>query len=626
MPGFPHPSWILARHSLFRAFLACLLLALLPGAPACARDLIASRAVLTDPGGMLDIRAASASAFRDTGAILVAGFTDAAHWLRLTVQPPPDGSGFELRIRPTFLDNVELYEPDPARPGQWLRRATGDRHGNADRPATTLGFAMTPIQAETTYYLRLKTSSTSLLAAQALAPADARADDLGRYFIHMLYLGVMVAMAVLALYGLIALHSRLAAAFLLYLGAQTASFIALNGYLAHLLPASHAHWADTATSVLVIACVATGALFYLRLFHSYGIPVLSRRLIQAALLACAVSLCLLVAGQARLGLQISNSVVLLLALLAPLVALSMRGGPERERRIVRRLVWLQAGALCIMMLPLLGLMASHVEWIVNAPLSQGIVAAAVMGAILHQRISGMAEARQRAETDTAVTRELLDAERQRAAEQARFMDMLTHELKTPIAAAKLALQLPDASEGTRRHALATLTDMDAVVERCRQLDLLEQGRFTPYREPCRLDALLAETIASCRTPERFRVTAEPAPCIESDRHLLKIILSNLLDNALKYSASGTDVACRLATHEREGRTYLRFSVDNLPGPAGLPDPDRLFDKYYRSPHAHRHTGSGLGLYLVRHLAELLAGHLDYEQTGSQARFTLWIPV
>jgi signal transduction histidine kinase len=205
------------------------------------------------------------------------------------------------------------------------------------------------------------------------------------------------------------------------------------------------------------------------------------------------------------------------------------------------------------------------------------------------------------------------------------MDMLTHELKTPIAAVKMAFQLPDASESTRRFALNTLEDMDAVVERCRQLDLLQQGRFTPRREPCRVDDVVAEVLESSLARDRLRLVTG-TPCeVESDRHLLKIILGNLVDNALKYSAPGSEIDCRIERHEDDGAAHIRFSIENQPGPAGLPDPDKLFDKYYRSPHAHRYTGSGLGLYLVRHLAELLNGRLSYDQVHQRARFTLWIP-
>jgi signal transduction histidine kinase len=136
---------------------------------------------------------------------------------------------------------------------------------------------------------------------------------------------------------------------------------------------------------------------------------------------------------------------------------------------------------------------------------------------------------------------------------------------------------------------------------------------------------MAEIVASCPTADRLQLIAEPAPDVESDRHLLKIILSNLVDNALKYSAPGSHIDCRIERAESEGQAHIRFSIENQAGPAGLPDPDKLFDKYYRSPHAHRYTGSGLGLYLVRYLSELLGVRLSYDQIHQRARFTLWIP-
>lgn len=616
----------MAIYPYFKAFVVSLLLGHLLGAPASAHDLVTSRAVLVDRDGDLDIQAVARSEFKDAGSTLVGGFSDAAYWLRITVRAPQDGGTFELRIRPTFLDEVALYEPDPARPGAWLRRVTGDRHASPDRPATTLGFLMAPLREETTYYLRLKTTSSSLLAVQALQPADARADDLVRELLHASYLGVMLSMAVLALLGLINLRSRLAAVYLLYLTTQTASFVAVNGYLAHFTPAAHAHWGDTITSILVLASVATGVLFYRHLFRDYAASALSVRVLDGFLLVFIAELCLMGAGHTRLALQINGNVVLLLGVLASVIALSMRSGPERERRIIRGLVWLQAGAVTIMVIPLLGLLSSRVDWILDAPLGQGVVAAAVMYAILHQRTRGLVEAQRHAEMEMKMTQALLDAERKRAAEQARFMDMLTHELKTPIAAVKMVFQLPEASDSARRYALTTLEDMDAVIERCRQLDLLQQGRFTPSREPCRMDDLMGEILASCPAPDRLRLAIDSLSDVESDRHLLKIILGNLVDNALKYSAPGSDIDCRIERHERDGQAHIRFSIENQPGPAGLPDPAKLFDKYYRSPHAHKYTGSGLGLYLVRHLAELLEVRLSYDQVHQRARFSLWIPV
>jgi signal transduction histidine kinase len=51
----------------------------------------------------------------------------------------------------------------------------------------------------------------------------------------------------------------------------------------------------------------------------------------------------------------------------------------------------------------------------------------------------------------------------------------------------------------------------------------------------------------------------------------------------------------------------------------------VFKKYYRSAGAHRKTGSGLGLYLVKNYMQLLGGQVSYSATDSQVEFGLWIP-
>jgi signal transduction histidine kinase len=70
---------------------------------------------------------------------------------------------------------------------------------------------------------------------------------------------------------------------------------------------------------------------------------------------------------------------------------------------------------------------------------------------------------------------------------------------------------------------------------------------------------------------------------------------------------------------------LTLEITNQVGPAGWPEADRVFEKYYRSPHARRQTGSGLGLYLVRHLTQAIGGQIAYKPSTSQIRFVLNLP-
>ena len=68
-----------------------------------------------------------------------------------------------------------------------------------------------------------------------------------------------------------------------------------------------------------------------------------------------------------------------------------------------------------------------------------------------------------------------------------------------------------------------------------------------------------------------------------------------------------------------------MEVRNRVGRAGWPDPDRLFQKYYRAPAAQGTSGTGLGLYWVRQVAERVGGRVDYRGEDDDAVFTLRIP-
>ena len=210
-------------------------------------------------------------------------------------------------------------------------------------------------------------------------------------------------------------------------------------------------------------------------------------------------------------------------------------------------------------------------------------------------------------------------------EQHQFMDMLTHELKTPISVMSLTLGNMNGQESLKRRAEQALDDMNNIVERCQQLDQLEHQKLTSHSQRCQMDEIFAELRARCSEPHRLAITSDPLPDLDIDPQLLSIILGNLFNNAIKYSQPESMVDIRAENVSNDGKPGIQISVQNFPGTAGLPDPKKVFEKYYRSSGAHRQTGSGLGLYLVRSFTMLLGGHVRYEVAQEQARFILWIP-
>lgn len=211
-------------------------------------------------------------------------------------------------------------------------------------------------------------------------------------------------------------------------------------------------------------------------------------------------------------------------------------------------------------------------------------------------------------------------------EQRQFMDMLNHELKTPMSVLRISLEMENPGASAKHHAVQALKDMDAIVERCLQVDQLDHHQLAPQKHSCDIKAMLVELSTISAAAQRIAIElVETLPEVETDCLFLHVILSNLIDNALKYGALDSVIRIYANPHEQAGRLGVRVSIVNAPGSAGVPDPDRVFEKYYRSPRAHGKTGSGLGLYLVKRMAEILGGSISYQFHGVEVTFELWIP-
>lgn len=219
---------------------------------------------------------------------------------------------------------------------------------------------------------------------------------------------------------------------------------------------------------------------------------------------------------------------------------------------------------------------------------------------------------------------LLTIEIRRRNEQNSFMSMLSHELKTPLSVLRMSLD-GALSDRTRQHAQKSVQDLDAIVERCLQADRLQQQRYMAQLQSCDLSELLSECRDACDAPQRLVITTIMLPVFTVDTQMLRMVLSNLIDNALKYAAPASPVPLSVTRQLYKAQPGILISIDNLPGTAGKPDPRQVFKKYYRSPGARSKTGSGLGLYLVHKVARQLGGWVRYVPDDSRVRFDFWLP-
>ncbi len=146
---------------------------------AIANDLIVSRAYWEDESNQASLAQAQANEFKPYSGVLSRGFTPAAVWIRLEVSPPPGTKADDkliLRIRPIYLDEITLYDPLDS---SGLRRVVGDRSNYRDEEYKSLThtFVIPAGDQARQVWLRLKTTSTSLISIEAFTPVDMLASE-----------------------------------------------------------------------------------------------------------------------------------------------------------------------------------------------------------------------------------------------------------------------------------------------------------------------------------------------------------------------------------------------------------------------------------------------------------------
>jgi two-component system sensor histidine kinase MprB len=219
---------------------------------------------------------------------------------------------------------------------------------------------------------------------------------------------------------------------------------------------------------------------------------------------------------------------------------------------------------------------------------------------------------------------MLAALEESVGKQRRLVADASHELRTPLTAARTNVDLVREGkldeEEVRRALDEASVELDALTRLVADLVELARGEERKLRvEEVQLDDLVAGTVerAKARAPEATFVTALSPTVVSADPVLLDRAISNLLDNAVKYSPPGAPIEVTV----RDGEVVV---ADHGPGVAAE-DLPRIFDRFYRAAAARSKPGAGLGLAIVREAAEAHGGTATVESGADGARFRLTLP-
>ena len=207
---------------------------------------------------------------------------------------------------------------------------------------------------------------------------------------------------------------------------------------------------------------------------------------------------------------------------------------------------------------------------------------------------------------------------------------LSHDIKTPIASIRayaegLEANLDVSPERRSRYLQVMMKKCDEVTELTNDLflhSLSDMGRIEIKPEEIDLVPFMEQTVAELTADKSDVIFIKPdfSPVISADKKRITQLVENLINNSRKYAK--TDI--RISMTEKDNFVQVSFSDMG----SGIPDEDMPFitDKFYRGKNCGNENGSGLGLYIVKYIAEKSGGSVELQNMYPGLKVTVTLPM
>ena len=221
--------------------------------------------------------------------------------------------------------------------------------------------------------------------------------------------------------------------------------------------------------------------------------------------------------------------------------------------------------------------------------------------------------------------------------QSRFIDSVTHELKSPLASLKLLIQTlaRDIPEGQRTRLYQMMSDdvdrLTFFIDDVLIASQLEDGVPVQLAEDCNCSKIIEEVIQRCMTRHKrksidIQMHLDKTIIVRMHKISLEMIFRNLIDNAIKYSSENAQLVIKLQKQSSGG--ILFFVQDDGIG-ITRNQQGKIFSRFYRvnETEVKKRRGSGLGLYVVQQLILNMGGEIQVSSAGLNkgSLFTVLFP-
>ena len=604
-------------------FFACWLLSV----AAWAGPRILETGFVEDPQGLLSLAQAQQQAVQPFDLPLRKGYTRSVFWVRVLLgsdgRADPAADEWVLRFGPGFLDDIQVYDPERAGLPPFL---LGTGHGLAVNDFSPMNFdvRLRASPQPRTLWIRLATRSQKLLFIEAATLPETLKEDQNIDLFKGIGVGLLLVNVLFAFWIWVARRNKVIAGLVINNLVGLVFGLSFWGYFRVWCSAE---WGEQLVSslnyFLMVTIVPVNILFNVGLFLGQRPQSIYIKILLLLCLFYPVQLALFAMGQVTLAMNINAVPIVLAPILYLFQILSVPHNKDTQNQALeldKKTSLILYGFLFLLAwsinLALIGVLPARLAAFPIQPFYFCINGFILILSVEHRsRVLMQREALARTE-----------AQQERALRntQQRFVMMLAHEVSTPLSVLSYASSWLPADKNIQSKAKASIKDISNLVSRV-VLMLKVENKSTVLHPVVMPVPELLDWVR-----EAFDVGFDDPPqpdpmAVSVDTWALAKVLRNLFENAAKYGRPDSTVLVQALMTEVDAQRGLRIDVKNQVPPGGFPDEKELFNKYYRSPHARHVSGTGLGLYISRHLMADQSGWLSYRVEQDWVVFSIWLP-
>ena len=630
----------------------------LSSSAAAATTINVDQAYFIDTQAQFDIESVATAPFKNSNKKLNLGYKQGSIWIRLKITPSTDQSLSQVkpasetvivRVGSHDLNTIELYESDA---GKWQRQIAGDLLPKLETICTD-DFYCFPLKGQVakpqTIYVKIESPGFLTINTDAVLLTDLARVSNDRIRRTYSALTVAVGMLILGLFLLARYRSRLTHIYCWFQVSIFLYLVAIYGFLSDWFPGLSPAVLDTLPHLFFMMRTFFLILGVFVIIQPYCSSIYYERAILILLAMCLINCVLFLMGYQVFAMK-SNLLIFTLHGNVQFFGLVKSTGVEKKVKSILLFAYICATLL---------LVAALVPWFFPDP-TPGIRAPIqnlhdwrlngfAVGLIVFLLVKSETEFREKTKNEE-LTALRLDKDRARAneallADRNTLIDLITHDLKNPLGTIKFAATSLKDQLKDNLSALQRLKHIDLCVSRMNKLiehvalsarvDRYEPTDLIHTQPVCELIDELTEIYPE---RDRFDIRVTEHAAITADREMLAVIFGNLIENAYKYSHSGSNINITVTCDNNplsnagsqpptagQGSEALCFEISNAVGVFGAPDDAHIFERYYRNPNSLIIPGMGLGLSLVQAAANKIGASVQFAHLANTVTFTVRIP-